>query len=64
LIMKNTVFAAMEFSRCARAAPARAHRPAGGLSKLNSAQRSRSTFVLGELGARTQKHRRAERLPG
>ena len=36
LIMKNTVFAAMEFSRCARAIPLEKHRPEAGLSKLNS----------------------------
>jgi hypothetical protein len=40
--MKNTVVAAMEFSRCARAIP---HEKAGwaGLSKLNSVKTSRST---------------------
>jgi hypothetical protein len=65
LIMKNTVFAAMEFSRCARAGPHEHAALAGGLSKLNSALRPRSTFVLGEpvLG-RAIAHRRAGRLPG
>jgi hypothetical protein len=39
LIVKNTVVAAMEFSRCARANPAK-RKPAGaGLSKLNSVER-------------------------
>jgi hypothetical protein len=38
LIMKNTVVAAMEFSRCARDAPAQS-RPSAGLSKLNSDER-------------------------
>jgi hypothetical protein len=35
------------------------NRLSGGLSKLNSARRARSTFVLGEPEARTPKHRRA-----
>src|SRR5437762_9127211 len=39
LIMKNTVVAAMEFSRCARAFPQREHRLEAGLSKLNSVER-------------------------
>jgi len=52
LIMKNTVVAAMEFSKCAREAPPES-RPEAGLSKLNSVRRPRSTFVLGELGHRT-----------
>jgi hypothetical protein len=45
----------MEFSRYARVAPATKSRLGGGLSKLNSARRSRSTFVLGEpeLGRRS-----------
>jgi hypothetical protein len=34
--MKNTVFAAMEFSRCARAIPLEQSRREAGLSKLNS----------------------------
>jgi len=53
--MKNTVSVAMEFSRYARVAPATKSRLGGGLSKLNSARRSRSTFVLGEpeLGRRS-----------
>jgi hypothetical protein len=42
----------MEFSRCApaHASGNRESRPADGLSKLNSVETSRSTFVLGELG--------------
>src|SRR5688500_16094934 len=48
LIVKNTVFAAMEFSRCARTRPRRDAAPRGGLSKLNSARRSRSTLIPGE----------------
>ena len=36
LIVKNTVFAAMEFSRCARAVPLEKRRLEAGLSKLNS----------------------------
>jgi hypothetical protein len=43
LIMKNTVVAAMEFSRCARAIPHEKRRPRAGLSKLNSVKTSRST---------------------
>ena len=44
LIRKNTMFAAMEFSRCARTASARRRPQSGGLSKLNSvARRGRRT---------------------
>ena len=43
----------------AGARPHEIGRLAGGLSKLNSASRSRSTFVLGEPGARTPRHQRA-----
>jgi hypothetical protein len=39
LIRKNTMFAAMEFSRCARTASARRPPQTGGLSKLNSVAR-------------------------
>ncbi len=56
LIEKNTCVATMEFSRCARAAPAMHEKagPRAGLSKLNSVRRSsRSTFVLGELNCWT-----------
>src|SRR5437016_14674160 len=47
LIEKNTCVAAMEFSRCARAArpPYREGRPTAGLSKLNSVRsRGRRSF--------------------
>jgi hypothetical protein len=44
--MKNTVFAAMEFSRCARAIPLEKDRLEAGLSKLNSVyDSSRSTLI-------------------
>jgi hypothetical protein len=46
LIMKNTVVAAMEFSRCARWIPHEKSRPGAGLSKLNSVKKSRSTLFL------------------
>src|SRR5205085_11103009 len=53
----------MEFSRCARAAPARheKNRLAGGLSKLNSVAPAEVDVVLGESSHRTaaDRHRRA-----
>src|SRR5206468_10393630 len=69
LIMKNTVVAAMEFSRCTHALNgALSLRKAGreaGLSKLNSVDSPRSTFVLGESDHRTAKVYRGARLkPG
>ena len=69
LIVKNTVSAAMEFSRCARAAPALKTTPNGGLSKLNSVSYVEVNVILGELGFRTllsenpDSSSRAERLP-
>jgi len=53
LIMKNTVFAAMEFSRCARDIEPAQREPARGRS-LKTQQRgtSRSTLFLDELGHR------------
>src|SRR6266516_4382081 len=62
LIVKNTMYAAMEFSRCAQAG---ARGPAHGRSlKTQQRGKSRSTFVLGELGGRTANfHRRRERPP-
>src|SRR6188472_2770452 len=51
LIMKNTVVAAMEFSRCARDAPAQQKAgPAAGLSKLNSDER-RGRRIPGDPGS-------------
>jgi hypothetical protein len=65
LIVKNTVFAAMEFSRCARAEPAeRDSRLEGGLSQLSSASRTRSTLVPGEPELRTPKHRQSRAPAG
>jgi hypothetical protein len=56
----------MEFSRCARAAPALNEKSAAsdGLSKLNSVH-VEVDVVLGELAGRTASrgHRRNERLP-
>jgi hypothetical protein len=49
--MKNTVVAAMEFSRCARDAPAQQKAgPAAGLSKLNSDER-RGRRIPGDPGS-------------
>jgi hypothetical protein len=56
LIMKNTVVAAMEFSRCARAQPAERNQPEAGLSKLNSVSSSKVDVIPGEPGHRTNSH--------
>src|SRR5438128_10897199 len=54
LIEKNTLCAAMEFSRCTWAgAHEKTPNVAGGLSKLSSMQTSRSTWFLGESSHRT-----------
>jgi hypothetical protein len=55
LIMKNTVFAAMEFSRCTRAIPLETIRPEGRSLKTQQRVTSRSTFGLGEPGHRTNR---------
>src|SRR5437867_9932908 len=54
LIEKNTLCAAMEFSRCTwTGAHEKTPNAAGGLSKLSSMQTSRSTWFLGESSHRT-----------
>jgi hypothetical protein len=67
LIRKNTMFAAMEFSRCARTASARRPPQSSGLSKLNSVidrgrRCSRRARASDERSC--DLHRRVERLPG
>jgi hypothetical protein len=54
LIMKNTVVAAMEFSRCTRQKRQSKGRPRAGLSKLNSVNLIVEVdVVLGDPGIRT-----------
>ena len=53
--MKNTVFAAMEFSRCARADPAEEKAGHGPVSQNSTAWNVEVDVVLGELGHRTSR---------
>jgi hypothetical protein len=67
LIMKNTVVAAMEFSRCARLPAEKTGRRAG-LSKLNSVERrgrrnSRRARALDELVVPCNSSNRTSNLP-
>jgi hypothetical protein len=64
LIMKNTVFAAMEFSRCARdIGPPNENRLEAGLSKLNSVERRGRRCSRRVRAPDDRSHRQAERLP-